>query len=220
MHESASLAALWTLWCVRSISQSGGTSLPHCSPCAYAHGRAIGWGSASRGSAGASFSLPVPKLAAMGDYSTPYTAAMPPARQAQPQEVLRQQDQIIRQQDQSLEQISRSVGTLHRMGQEIRGEISQQNHLLDDLENGVDQTREALVAQQSRLKRLIKRTKDCKLYICIGARAHIGLLTVASSRAFEFVADHLGCARAGARAFRHRALFLDPRMALPSANTR
>ena len=96
---------------------------------------------------------------------------MPPARQAQPQEVLRQQDQIIRQQDQSLEQISRSVGTLHRMGQEIRGEIAQQNHLLDDLESGVDQTRDALVAQQSRLKRLIKRTKDCKLYICIGALA-------------------------------------------------
>ena len=52
----------------------------------------------------------------MGDYSTPYSSAMP---SAQPQEVLQQQDNIIRQQDQSLEQISRSVGTLHRMGQEI-----------------------------------------------------------------------------------------------------
>ena len=102
----------------------------------------------------------------MGDYSTPYSSAMP---SAQPQEVLQQQDNIIRQQDQSLEQISRSVGTLHRMGQEIRGEIAQQSDLLDELERGVDHTRTALVSQQSRLKRLIKRTKDCKLYICIGA---------------------------------------------------
>ena len=99
-----------------------------------------------------------------------------------------QQDQIIRQQDQSLEQISRSVGTLHRMGQEIRGEIAQQNHLLDDLESGVDQTRDALVAQQSRLKRLIKRTKDCKLYICIGV--HTSRLQSTASRAWRLTHSH------------------------------
>ena len=99
----------------------------------------------------------------MGDFSTPYTSST-----IQPAAVLQQQDRIIQQQDQSLEQLSRSVGTLNRMGQEIRGELAQQSNLLDDLERGVDQTRDALVSQNSRLKRLIKRG-NCKFYICIGA---------------------------------------------------
>ena len=99
------------------------------------------------------------------DYATPYTSSIPPA--VQPGTVLQQQDQMIRQQDQSLEQLSRSVGTLNRMGHEIRGELAQQSVLLDDLERGVDQTRDALVSQQSRLQRLLKRTKNCKFYICI-----------------------------------------------------
>jgi len=105
-----------------------------------------------------------------GAYATPYTAAdthpMPPA---QPQHVLAQQDQIIRQQDQSLEQLSRSVATLHNLGHEIHGELRTQGALLDDLEHGVDQTRDALVSQQSRLKRLLKRTKDNWLFCAISA---------------------------------------------------
>ena len=106
-----------------------------------------------------------------GSYATPYTSAdnqpLPPA---QPQQILAQQDEIIRQQDQSLSQLSRSVATLHNLGSEIHGEIRSQGQLLDDLERGVDQTRDALVSQQSRLKRLIKRTKDNWLFFCISAR--------------------------------------------------
>ena len=104
----------------------------------------------------------------MSDYATPYTSATTGmARPAEPAAVLQQQDQIIRQQDESLAQLSRSVGTLNRMGQEIRGELASQSVLLDDLERGVDQTRDALVSQNSRLRNLIRRSKDCKLYICI-----------------------------------------------------
>ena len=78
-------------------------------------------------------------------YTTPYNTYTSPgggsAQQPQPNTVLQQQDQIIRQQDQSLDQLSNSVATLHRMGNEIHGELTQQSNLLDDLESGVDQTR-------------------------------------------------------------------------------
>lgn len=113
----------------------------------------------------------------MADYATPYAqcggsggGAAGPASIAP---VLMQQDQIIRQQDQSLDQLSRSVATLNRMGHEIHGELRHQNVLLDDLESGVDQTQQALVSQQSRLKKLIKKSKDnwlmCSILLLIVA---------------------------------------------------
>ena len=103
------------------------------------------------------------------DSSTPYTSAFPSSQPMQPADRLQQQDQIIRQQDQSLEQLSRSVATLHNLGGEIHGELRAQGALLDDLERGVDQTRDALVSQQSRLQRLIRRTKDNWLFFAISA---------------------------------------------------
>lgn len=57
-------------------------------------------------------------------FTTTYTSAASPA----PQVVIQQQDQIMRQQDQSLDQLSRSVATLHRMGNEIHGELVHQVH--------------------------------------------------------------------------------------------
>jgi len=102
----------------------------------------------------------------MAHFDTPYTAAgaSPPVA---PQAVLQQQDQIIRQQDQSLDSLARSVSTLNRMGNDIHGELVAQSHLLDDLEAGVDQTKTALVSQQTRLKRLIKKSKDNWVFLCI-----------------------------------------------------
>ena len=107
--------------------------------------------------------------AAPMSYETPYVAAGGgPARPANPQSVLQQQDNVIRQQDESLDQLGRSVATLHRMGGEIHGELLHQNQLLDDLERGVDQTRNALVSQNSRMQRLIQRTrKNCWWMVAI-----------------------------------------------------
>lgn len=105
----------------------------------------------------------------MASYETPYVSAGGgTAKPANTQAVLTQQDQIIRQQDESLDQLGRSVATLHRMGNEIHGELVHQNNLLDDLERGVDQTRNALVSQNSRMQRLIKRTrKNCWWMVAI-----------------------------------------------------
>eukprot|EP00325_Prymnesiales_sp_UTEX-LB-985_P032804 CAMPEP_0174731006 /NCGR_PEP_ID=MMETSP1094-20130205/56697_1 /TAXON_ID=156173 /ORGANISM="Chrysochromulina brevifilum, Strain UTEX LB 985" /LENGTH=97 /DNA_ID=CAMNT_0015933345 /DNA_START=62 /DNA_END=352 /DNA_ORIENTATION=+ len=91
-------------------------------------------------------------------FTTTYTAATnaPPA----PHVVIQQQDQIMRQQDSQLDQLSRSVATLHRMGNEIHGELLHQGDMLDELDRGVDQTKDALVSQQSRLKKLIKKSRD------------------------------------------------------------
>ena len=98
---------------------------------------------------------------------------MPPAQQPQMshEQLMAHQDQIIRQQDQSLDALSRSVATLGNLGREIHGEIRGQTALLNDLERGVDQTRDALVSQNSRLKRLLKRTKDNWLFFAISERS-------------------------------------------------
>ena len=99
---------------------------------------------------------------------SPYTSFGGPAAPANPQSVLQSQDQIIRQQDQSLDALGRSVATLNRMGHEIHGELLHQGNLLDDLERGVDQTRNALVSQNTRMQRLIQRTrKNCWWMMCI-----------------------------------------------------
>ena len=111
-----------------------------------------------------------------GSYATPYTSApLSPAPQPHAafpthSQVLSQQDQVIRQQDESLSQLSRSVATLHNLGSEIHGELRSQGVLLDDLERGVDQTRDALVSQNSRLTRLMKRAKSSWLYLTISAQ--------------------------------------------------
>ena len=108
-------------------------------------------------------------------YATPYTSA-PLAPAPHPHagmshtQVLAHQDQTIRQQDDALSQLSRSVATLNNLGSEIHGELRSQGNLLDDLERGVDQTRDALVSQNSRLSRLMKRTKSCWLYITISTQ--------------------------------------------------
>jgi hypothetical protein len=47
-----------------------------------------------------------------------------------PQVVIQQQDTVIRAQDKALDQLSASVGMLHRMGNEIHGELITQVSLL------------------------------------------------------------------------------------------
>ena len=48
-----------------------------------------------------------------------------------------------------------------------------QTVLIDDLDRGVDQTKDALVSQQTRLKRLLKQSRDNWKFFCvIGAPAH------------------------------------------------
>lgn len=107
--------------------------------------------------------------------------------------VMQQQDQIIRQQDQSLNQLSQSIGTLKKMGTQIHDELNlqarrrrgrapastthwrcaapRQSNLLDDLERGVDSTQAQIHTHNSRMKRLIKKSRDNWLYCLISARA-------------------------------------------------
>jgi len=59
------------------------------------------------------------------------------------------------------------VATLGNLGDEINRTLRDQGRLLDQLEDGVDQTRDALTSQQTRLRRLIKRTRDNWLFFTI-----------------------------------------------------
>jgi len=82
-------------------------------------------------------------------------------------QVLAQQDSVIRQQDQALDQLSNSIGTLKGMGRQIHGELIDQSSLLDDLEQGVDTTHASMKANNSKLNKLRKATKDNWLYCTI-----------------------------------------------------
>jgi hypothetical protein len=53
--------------------------------------------------------------------------------------------------------------------------IPSQNHLLDDIERGVDQTNGDMRGAQSRMIRLLKRTSDCKWILAIIVLAMIAL---------------------------------------------
>mmetsp|Transcript_20606 Transcript_20606/g.53263 ORF Transcript_20606/g.53263 Transcript_20606/m.53263 type:complete len:85 (+) Transcript_20606:363-617(+) len=51
-----------------------------------------------------------------------------------------------------------------------------QNHLLDEIEGGVDRTSTGMRSAQARMVKLLKRTKDCKWICAIIALAAIAVL--------------------------------------------
>lgn len=135
---------------------------------------------------------PYVRMQPASDHTTPYTSSTTPS------DVLQQQDQIIREQDQSLDALGRSVATLRNMGGQIKGELNMQVRvalslpsccahafatchpplpaplhqagLLDDLENGVDETQGQLTSQSSRMKLLLKKSGNKGFYCSICAR--------------------------------------------------
>mmetsp|Transcript_9116 Transcript_9116/g.29538 ORF Transcript_9116/g.29538 Transcript_9116/m.29538 type:complete len:100 (-) Transcript_9116:158-457(-) len=53
-------------------------------------------------------------------------------------------EQELEMQDRNLDELSQSVGTLSRLGREIKSEIEDQNSMLNDLEDAVDQNLEGM----------------------------------------------------------------------------
>jgi syntaxin 6 len=82
-------------------------------------------------------------------------------------EILLNQDNIIRQQDNQLNTLSTAVGILHSISGNIRDELRSQGTVLSELEGGIDSTQARITGQISRMKKLVKKRKMCKLFLTI-----------------------------------------------------
>mmetsp|Transcript_21651 Transcript_21651/g.66747 ORF Transcript_21651/g.66747 Transcript_21651/m.66747 type:complete len:100 (-) Transcript_21651:25-324(-) len=63
----------------------------------------------------------------------------------------------LEMQDRSLEELSQSVGTLSKMGREIKSELDEQNAMLNDLEDAMDENLEGMALISKRTSDLVKK---------------------------------------------------------------
>mmetsp|Transcript_6850 Transcript_6850/g.21237 ORF Transcript_6850/g.21237 Transcript_6850/m.21237 type:complete len:266 (-) Transcript_6850:291-1088(-) len=74
---------------------------------------------------------------------------------------------IMQEQDEGLEQLDGAVDRVHRMAQEIHGELKTQGNLLEDLENEIDETSEKMNFVMGKLAKLLKTKDNCQLWTII-----------------------------------------------------
>jgi len=71
--------------------------------------------------------------------------------------------QILQEQDENLEQLDGAVDRVHRMANEIHGELKTQSRLIGDLETELDETTEKMNFVMGKLAKLLKTKDTCQL---------------------------------------------------------
>jgi len=74
---------------------------------------------------------------------------------------------IMREQDDNLEVLDGAVDRVHRMAQEIHGELKTQSRLIDDLEQEIDETSEKMNFVMGKLAKLLKTKDSCQLWTIV-----------------------------------------------------
>ena len=73
----------------------------------------------------------------------------------------------MQEQDESLEVLDGAVDRVHRMAEEIHGELKTQTRLIDDLEGELDETTEKMNYVMGKLAKLLKTKDSCQLWSII-----------------------------------------------------
>ena len=74
-------------------------------------------------------------------------------------------------QDRNLDELSQSVGNLSKLGREINAELTEQNTMLNDLEDAMDQNLEGMSLISKKTNDLVKRAggkRWCALITTLG----------------------------------------------------
>jgi len=74
---------------------------------------------------------------------------------------------IMREQDENLEQLDGAVDRVHRMAEEIHGELKTQSRMIGDLENEIDETSEKMNFVMGKLAKLLKTKDTCQLWTIV-----------------------------------------------------
>eukprot|EP00831_Metopus_contortus_P060062 TRINITY_DN51982_c0_g1_i2.p2 TRINITY_DN51982_c0_g1~~TRINITY_DN51982_c0_g1_i2.p2 ORF type:complete len:116 (+),score=14.64 TRINITY_DN51982_c0_g1_i2:196-543(+) len=84
-----------------------------------------------------------------------------------PEDEVRMQNRVIQQQDANISALSDAVNNIHQTAGAIHSEVTEQNALLDDLDDGVGNTQRNLRHQQRRQLKLFEELKANRTYIMI-----------------------------------------------------
>lgn len=74
---------------------------------------------------------------------------------------------IMAEQDENLEQLDGAVDRVHRMAEEIHGELKSQSRLIGDLEQEMDETTDKMNFVMGKLAKLLKTKDTCQLWTIV-----------------------------------------------------
>lgn len=78
-----------------------------------------------------------------------------------------QQEQVIRQQDEGLEALRKSIARQKQLGMHIGDELEDQNEMLDELNEGVENTNKRLTRETQHVVRVTEKAKAGGMFCCI-----------------------------------------------------
>ena len=73
----------------------------------------------------------------------------------------------MQEQDENLEQLDGAVDRVHRMAEEIHGELSTQSRMINEMENELDETTEKMNFVMGKLSKLLKTKDTCQLWTIV-----------------------------------------------------
>eukprot|EP00050_Salpingoeca_kvevrii_P016671 m.57516 g.57516 ORF g.57516 m.57516 type:complete len:129 (+) comp7086_c0_seq2:1135-1521(+) len=81
--------------------------------------------------------------------------------------MMSQQEQIMREQDQGLDMLSQSLRRQMQLGLDINDELTTQNEMLEDLDDGMDNTHRRLVRETQHVVTVTEKAKSGCMFCTI-----------------------------------------------------